>query len=75
MKLDPDAVAGSSSGPNAARAALVGFDWRSMERDVVTDLIVANLQHFNEEAVLAAISVSLSDVLTYELDGFADIFW
>lgn len=59
VKLDPDAVAGSSGGTSAARAALVGFDWRSMERDVVTDLIVANLQHFNEEAVLAAISVSI----------------
>lgn len=55
LKLDPDAPGGTSS---AARA-LVDFDWRAIGRDVATDLIIANLQNFSEEAILRAITVSV----------------
>lgn len=55
VKLDSDSV---TLIPTSAAQALVGFDWRTMGRDVVTDLIVANLQHFSEHAVLGAIAVS-----------------
>jgi symplekin len=69
IKLDSDAV---SLMPTSAAQALVGFDWRTMGRDVVTDLIVANLQHFSEPAVLGAIAVSgiipLPDSTPYRLD-------
>lgn len=62
LKLDPGAAPSVSAATNAARAALVGFDWRSMERDAVADLIVANLQHFSEEAIQNAIAVSFESL-------------
>lgn len=55
IKFDSDAT---SLAPTSTAQALVGFDWRTMGRDVVTDLIIANLQHFSEHAVLGAIAVS-----------------
>lgn len=49
---------GAAGAGGLTPAALAGFDWRAMSREKVTDLIVANLQHFSEEAVLQAITVS-----------------
>lgn len=62
VKLEHDAT---GLAPTSAAQALVGFDWRTMGRDVVTDLIIANLQHFSEHAVLGAIAVS--DITTTPL--------
>ncbi|KAF8317119.1 hypothetical protein DL93DRAFT_2134523 [Clavulina sp. PMI_390] len=56
VKLDPDVVPGGVAANAAARAALVEFDWRALERDTVTNLIIANLQHFSEEHIAAAIA-------------------
>lgn len=46
LKLDPDAA-----------DTLASFNWRTLGPDVVTNLIVANLQHFGESTVLGAIDV------------------
>lgn len=57
-RFKPDPEVDAAGDANAARVALAGFNWLSIGRDIVTGLIIANLQHFSEEAIHDAISVS-----------------
>ena len=69
IKLEPDAAGPSSraagtgtengtGGTVAVSNALANFNFSDLPASLVTDLIIANLQHFSEATLTAAIAVS-----------------
>lgn len=53
-RIDGSVTTSASIGADALKA----IDWKTINRNIVTDLVVANLQAFSDEDVLKAITVS-----------------